>query len=621
MIKEDAQKAANRGTEGTDVQKPVKEAKGAQESAQKATDTKNGETAAGNYADYSSYYAECKERITEPAALDYLQARGISLETALQFNLGYDQKWIWPAAAKRLRANGNEKLLPEPTERIIIPITKSHYATMAIDANIREYAGIKDYSKMQETGGGRAGIFNARAVYEERAAVFVTAGAFDALSIIEAGAAALALNTPGNVSLFLKQLEAEPTRATLVLCFKPDDTGKKEAAELRKGLTRLNISYVIADICGGYKDINRALTGNRAAFAAAIQDAQAQTAARPDNMRDYINNLMRGEIEQLRAAADIKTGFEKLDAKSGGLYPGLYVIAAISSLGKTTLALQIADNLAAAGHDVLFFSLEQSRLELVSKSFARILAQDHKGKRRHISSLALRNGYYSAKRTIAAGLYKERIADRMSIIEGNFNCNISFIGDYIRRYIRRTGTTPIVFIDYLQILQPADDARRMSAKETVDNTVTELKRISREHNITVFVISSVNRANYLTPIDFEALKESGGIEYTADVIFGLQLQCLNDDLFSSSNAKIKDKRRKIRKEKAANPRRIELVCLKNRYGIANFSCGFKYYPALDLFKETDQIEDDTDSGEDARADDTSQTENETKEKTSIKATF
>ena len=161
----------------------------------------------------------------------------------------------------------------------------------------------------------------------------------------------------------------------------------------------------------------------------------------------------------------------------------------------------------------------------------------------------------------------------------------------------------------------------MTAKETVDNTVTELKRISREHNITVFVISSVNRANYLTPIDFEALKESGGIEYTADVIFGLQLQCLNDDLFSSSNAKIKDKRRKIRKEKAANPRRIELVCLKNRYGIANFSCGFNYYPALDLFKETDQIEDDTDSGEDARADDTSQTENETKEKTSIKATF
>ena len=66
----------------------------------------------------------------------------------------------------------------------------------------------------------------------------------------------------------------------------------------------------------------------------------------------------------------------------------------------------------------------------------------------------------------AAQEYKEAVADRISIVEGNFSCNISFIGDYIRQYIRRTGTRPIVFIDYLQILQPAADTRRQSTKET-----------------------------------------------------------------------------------------------------------------------------------------------------------
>ena len=126
----------------------------------------------------------------------------------------------------------------------------------------------------------------------------------------------------------------------------------------------------------------------------------------------------------------------------------------------------------------------------------------------------------------------------------------------------------------------------MTVKETVDNTVTELKRISREHDLTVFIISSVNRANYLTPIDFESLKESGGIEYTADVIWGLQLQCLNDPLFDDPQKKIKEKRQKIRQEKARDPRQIELLCLKNRYGIANFSCGFDYYPAHDLFVQS-----------------------------------
>ena len=160
------------------------------------------------------------------------------------------------------------------------------------------------------------------------------------------------------------------------------------------------------------------------------------------------------------------------------------MLAAISSLGKTTFALQIADNLAAAGHDVLFFSLEQSRLELISKSFARILEQSKRD--RAATSLQLRKGENAEQLAFAAAAYKEKIGDRMSIIEGNFNCNISFIGSYIRNYIARTGKTPIVFIDYLQILQPAEEQQKKGTKEQIDHTITELKRISRELDITLF---------------------------------------------------------------------------------------------------------------------------------------
>ena len=98
----------------------------------------------------------------------------------------------------------------------------------------------------------------------------------------------------------------------------------------------------------------------------------------------------------------------------------------------------------------------------------------------------------------------------------------------------------------------------------------------------MFVISSVNRSNYLTPIDFESLKESGGIEYTADVVWGLQLSCMNEPLFDKKEG-IAEKRARIRNAKAEDPRRIQLLCLKNRYGIANFSCEYKYYPKYDLF--------------------------------------
>lgn len=538
-------------------------------------------------ADYTAYYEQCKKAISTPAAISYLTARGISIDTAISYNLGFDPQWISPTVKRNQQAKGNS-WLPEPTARIIMPVSKNHYVARAISTDVKEYV------KMNETGGGKAGIFNSRGVYGNNDAVFITEGIFDALSIIEAGAAAIALNSTSNAELLLKQLEQEPTAATLILCLDNDEPGKRAAATLKEGLTRLNISYVTADICGQYKDPNEALTGNKDAFIEAIQQAEAQTAAKPDNVSSYIDNLMQADISRFKA--EKKTGFKRLDEQSGGLYPGLYVIAATSSLGKTTFALQLADNLATAGNDVLFFSMEQSRLEMVSKSLARLskeLQQEQiptGGKPKPekldpVTSLDIRQGRCGNITALAAAEYKQRVADRLSIIEGNFNCDVPFIGDYVRRYIKKNGSRPIVFIDYLQILQPADDDKRATTKDIIDDAVRELKRLSREHDLTIFVVSSVNRANYLTPIDFESLKESGGIEYTADVIWGLQLQCLNEPLFSEAN-KIKEKRQRIRQEKAAEPRKIELLCLKNRYGIANFSCGFNYYPKNDYFEQS-----------------------------------
>lgn len=534
------------------------------------------ETPTEAITDYTAYYEQCRANLSNPAAISYLTARGISTDTAAAFGIGFDAEWKSPTVIKNQLAKGSS-WQPEPTARIIMPVSKNHYIARAVSSSVKEYA------KMNETGGGKAGIFNTAALYSDAEAVFIVEGIFDALSIIEIGADAIALNSTSNAEQLLKTIEQHPTAATLILCLDADEPGQRAQNALKEGLTRLNVSYIAADITGRFKDPNEALTGDIKAFKEAIRKAAAQATAKPDNVSSYIDNLMQEEIAKLKDAAERKTGFRRLDELSGGLYPGLYVIAATSSLGKTTFSHQIADNLAEAGSDVLFFSMEQSRLELVSKSLARMTAKADRAKA--VTSLSIRKGFTNDAVRTAATEYKKNIADRLSIIEGNFNCNISFIGDYIRRYIKQNSCKPVVVIDYLQILQPAEENKRATVKETVDNTVTELKRISREHDLTVFIISSVNRANYLTPIDFESLKESGGIEYTADVIWGLQLQCLNEPLFSEAN-KIKEKRQRIRQEKAAEPRKIELLCLKNRYGIANYSCGFDYYPANDLFIQT-----------------------------------
>ena len=537
------------------------------------------EPAAQQPTNYSKYFLQWMQNLRESAeAQAYLQRRGISMETAAACCIGFEPAWISPTVIKRQQEKGS-CWLPDPKPVIILPSTVEHYVARDIRPAEQLDEQQRKFAKMNE---GEPGIFCGYKAFRSGAEnIFVTEGAFDAMAIMETGATAIALNSTSNADKLIKQMEQQPTKATLIICLDNDEAGRKTAERLKDGLRRLNISYVTADICGGHKDPNEALTADRAAFEAAVAKAIASTAARPDNTAAYLDNLMAGEIDRFKQAQDRKTGFANLDEKAGGLNAGLYVLAAISSLGKTTLALQMADQIAAQGQEVLFFSMEQSRLEMVSKSLARLTAQADM--KTAVTSLSIRKGYLPSQVTAAARQYKERTGERLSIIEGNFNCDIGFIADYIRRYRQRTGAAPVVFIDYLQILQPAADGKtRSSKKDEVDLAITELKRLSRELDLTIIVISSINRANYMTPFAFESLKESGGIEFTADVVWGLQLACLDEELFDKEGS-IKAKRKRINEAKAEEPRKIKFVCLKNRYGISSYDCAFAYYPQFDLF--------------------------------------
>lgn len=301
---------------------------------------------------------------------------------------------------------------------------------------------------------------------------------------------------------------------------------------------------------------------------------------RPDSMLRYLNVDFQPDRERHSIYKDRKTGFSNLDRELNGLYPGLYVVGGISSVGKTTFIHQLADQLAGMGDHIIYFSLEQSRLELASKSLSRLTMQQstQQYKQDAVSGISVRTGNNSESVQRAIETYKET-AQRVNVIEGNFNTTAPAIRAYVEQYIKDNGVRPIVVIDYLQILQGDP---HLGDKQRIDSTVTELKRMTRDHNITLFVISSLNRGNYLTPIDFESFKESGSIEYTCDVLWGLQLDAINDPIFNKEG-KIKEKRELIKLAKLADPRRIELVCLKNRNGKSSFTCGFTYYPRNDLF--------------------------------------
>lgn len=296
------------------------------------------------------------------------------------------------------------------------------------------------------------------------------------------------------------------------------------------------------------------------------------------NMNTFIHDMLADEIKNFKSNENIKSGYSNLDGITN-LYPGFYVLGAIPSLGKTTFILQMADQLATAGNPVLFFSMEQSALELASKSLSRIMAISNADKA--LTSLEIRKNKNNQLINDAISKYGE-YAGKLTIYECSFSATIDDIEKAVNDYLTREHEKPIVIIDYLQVIQPSKGSNK-STKDIVDSHVRRLKQLQSDNKLVLIAISSLNRQNYLFQIDYESFKESGGIEYTADVVWGLQLQILHDAEFEKSN-NINDKRQKLQKAKAENPRKVELVCLKNRFGKSSYTCSFDYYPQFDWFK-------------------------------------
>ena len=313
------------------------------------------------------------------------------------------------------------------------------------------------------------------------------------------------------------------------------------------------------------------------------------TAPKPRKAADLIPEFKNN----IRAQYDtpvIKTGFHSIDRiLDGGLYEGLYVVGAISSLGKTSLILEMADNIAMNGNDVLFFSLEMSCYELMSKSISRhtfeAVSNDKANGRplaktsRGITAGFRYPNYTDEERYVINSAIDKycTYASNIYICEGAGDVTIASVKQIVREHIADKKRRPIVVIDYIQILAPFDG--RASDKQNMDKAAVEMKRLSRDAKIPVIGISSLNRANYNSKICMEAFKESGAIEYTSDVLIGLQLKGAGTKDFNVDEAKDKE------------CREIELVMLKNRNGRTGTKIELNYYPMYNKFQCTESNSD------------------------------
>ena len=171
----------------------------------------------------------------------------------------------------------------------------------------------------------------------------------------------------------------------------------------------------------------------------------------------------------------------------------------------------------------------------------------------------------------AIGQYKTYVANNLYGCEGVGSMGVKEIREKVKEHITYTGRTPIVIVDYLQILAPMEP--KATDKQNMDRAVVELKRISRDYKTPVIAISSLNRDNYTRKVSMRSFKESGAIEYSSDVLIGLQFRNVGNDGFD------------LDKEIAKLPRELELVVLKNRKGKAGDSIPYDFYSPFSLFIE------------------------------------
>ena len=531
--------------------------------------------------DYTSYFKQCNTRAGET---DYFSFRGISKATIDKFMLGYDPQWRSP---KALREGKN----PPVDARIIIPTSKYSYVARSTDWNVDpKFKAIKE---------GTSELFNKKAL-QGTEPVFIVEGEIDALSVIVAGGQALALGSTGNKRKFIELCKSELPKIPLILSLDNDNIGRNAQAEIAKGLKSLEIAFLEVNISGGYKDPNEHLTSDSEAFKRIVNDdylivlkKEAEAVKERYISETSVTSKITDFIDGIKASVDtpvIPTNFTELDKiLDDGLYEGLYILGAISSLGKTSFALQMADQIAQQEHDVLIFSLEMAGTELMAKSISRITFLecgdniDNAKTTRGITSGKRHINYSREEKTHINESIKKYASytDYLFIYEGIGNIGVEQIRETTEAHIKVTGKNPVVIIDYLQILSPYEP--RATDKQNTDKAIFELKKLSRDLKIPVIGISSLNRENYNSIISMSAFKESGAIEYSSDVLMGLQFETVGD-ILGEDNSKITSESINLMKRKY--PRKIELKILKNRNGATGDSVTFDYYPMFNYFHET-----------------------------------
>jgi replicative DNA helicase len=245
----------------------------------------------------------------------------------------------------------------------------------------------------------------------------------------------------------------------------------------------------------------------------AIMDGRSAQAVQ--SISDVLHQAMDRMEARLRddyVDGGAQTGISRFDEMTGGLHNGeLIILAARPSMGKTALAMNIAEHVAIEQRSpVLFVSLEMSGIELADRLLCSLS---------RVNGHRLRNGTITADDRERLIKKANEISQSPLFVDDSPSRTVSEIAAAARRIKRRQSDLGLIVIDYLQLIEP--DNSKDPRQEQVAKIARRLKGLSRELNVPLLCLSQLNRQAEDSKDHrpkLSHLRESGAIEQDADVV-------------------------------------------------------------------------------------------------------
>jgi replicative DNA helicase len=238
------------------------------------------------------------------------------------------------------------------------------------------------------------------------------------------------------------------------------------------------------------------------------------TLATPREIIEEFQGGLSAFLDPSRRIKGVSTGFVKFDELTGGLHPGeLIILAARPSMGKTALALNIAQHIAthpSLRKTVAVFSLEMSKEALLTRMICAAARVDQQ---------KFRAGYLNKEERRRLQIAAADLAEAPLFIDDTAGIGLMEIHAKLRRLKAEHGLG-LVVIDYLQLM--SGRGRFENRNQEVSFLSRGLKLMAKELNVPMLVLSQLSRAPETRPGDhvpqLSDLRESGSIEQDADLV-------------------------------------------------------------------------------------------------------